>query len=80
MDTIKSLLNTFARPLLSKYIIRLVGYGLTAVSAKLAIDAPDSDAQAKLAGWITAGIIAGLTMLIDYFQHRTDKAEVPPVK
>ena len=76
MDTIKNMLDKYGRPLLAKYVQRGVTYGCAAISAKLAIDAPASDTQAKLVEWLVAGALAGLGMIIDYLHHKYDKQPV----
>ena len=80
METIKKLLNDWGRPLAAKYLTRFILWGAAAVSAKLAIDGPNSDALTKMGEWAAAGACAGVAMLIDYLHHRKDLAEVPPKK
>ncbi len=65
--------HTYGRPLLSKYITRLVLWGVTAISAKAAIDSPDQDTQTKVAEWLAALGAALLAGLVDYLHHRADK-------
>ena len=74
MDTIKALLDKYARPFLAKYAVRVVSYGATAISAKLAIDAPSADWQTQTANWLVTAALAGITMLIDYLHHKADTA------
>jgi len=76
MADIKEMLNTWARPLLAKYLLRGLTYGATALSAKLAIDSPNVDWLTKIAEWVAAAGCAGAAMLIDYYQHRADKKDV----
>jgi hypothetical protein len=73
MDAIKNLLNGFGRTLLVKWLVRGIGYGLTALSAKLAIDKPSDSVTGELAQWGATALIAGITMGIDFLQHRADK-------
>lgn len=75
MDMLKQFLNDYARPFLVKYVTRGLTYGATAISAKLAIFAPDEDTVTKVAGWVTAGALAGVAMLIDWIHHRKDRGE-----
>jgi hypothetical protein len=80
VETIKRLLNDWGRPLAAKYLTRLILWGATAISAKLAIDSPSSDTLTKVGEWAAAGACAGAAMLIDYLHHKKDLAEVPPKK
>ena len=80
MDTIKKLLNDWARPLLAKYATRALLYGGSVLAAKFAIDAPKDDTVAELGGWVAAAVCAGLAMLIDRWHAKKDLAEVPPKK
>ena len=78
MDTIKEILNQYARPFLVKHLTRWLTYGSAAISAKLAITAPDDDTVTKAAGWIAATIMAAVAMLIDWLHHRKDRAGSNP--
>ena len=70
MNTVKELLAKWATPLLVKWVLRGLTYGTAAISAKLAIDVPNQESQQALAGWVVAGVSAGLGMTIDYFQSK----------
>ena len=61
-----------------KYVARIVLYGATAISAKLAIAAPDNDTQAKVTDWIVTALLAGLAMLVDYWRHKSDQKNAAP--
>lgn len=79
MDSVKDFLVKFGQPFLMKYVARIVLYGATAISAKLAIAAPDNDTQAKVTDWIVTALLAGLAMLVDYWRHKSDQKEAAPV-
>jgi hypothetical protein len=72
-DTIKGLLGRFGRPLLAKYLTRLVLWGTAAISAKLAVDAPAADTQSKLVDWLVAIAAALLAAGVDYLHHALDR-------
>lgn len=71
-DTIKTLAVKFGNPLISKLMIRVVGYGCAALSARWAEAVPDADTQQKLIAWLTTVGVAALTAGIDYLQHKFD--------
>ena len=77
MDTIKAMLQKYARPFLVKYAIRVVTYGATAISAKLAIASPNADWQTQTADWLATAALAAITMLIDYYRHKADNPTTP---
>ena len=79
MDQIKALLEKYGRPFLVKYAARVVLYGATAISAKLSIDTPNQDAQSEIANWTVTALLAGLTMLVDYYRHKNDQIVAAPV-
>ncbi len=70
MDTIKNLLAKYATPLLVKYVLRGITYGFAALAARYAIEAPSSDTQAQLAGWIASAVSTAVALGIDYLQHK----------
>jgi uncharacterized membrane protein len=78
MDSIKDLLVRYGQPFLVKYAARVVLYGATAISAKLSIQSPDADTQAKVTDWIVTAGLAGLAMLVDYWRHVSDQQQAAP--
>ena len=79
MDSITALLEKYGRPFLVKYVARGVLYGATAISAKLSIDAPNQDAQQQVVNWTVTVLLAGLTMLVDYYRHKSDQVVAAPL-
>ncbi len=76
MDTIKALLAKYATPLLSKLVLRGLLYGTSAVTAKMAVAAPDSDVLTKVADYGAAIACALLAAGIDWAQHKYGKAQI----
>lgn len=81
METIKQLLEKYARPFLSKQITRWLLIGLAAICAKLGLD------EAEHYGWIygfsdfaAAAALAIAQILLDKYHHNKDLAQVPPKK
>jgi hypothetical protein len=88
MDTLKDILSRYGRPFLVKIVLRAIGYGLSvgwiakgyAILAPVA-GTPTQPTSADAAGWadMAAGLTIGVVMaVIDYYQHKADKAETPP--
>jgi len=73
MDTIKNLLNTYARPFAAKYATRAVLYGMTALTAKLSMDNTGTAGTAQVVGeWLATAACAAAAMLCDWLHHRAD--------
>ena len=75
MDWIKWIIQTWGRSLAGKYVLRFILWGGTALSAKLAIEAPSDDTSAKVADWFAAVLCACLALLVDWLHHQADHAQ-----
>jgi len=65
-----------ARPLLVKWLTRGV---LWLLAGKLGVDAVTAQSTGgEIANGLAAAVCVGIGLLIDYWHHKTDKAEVPP--
>lgn len=76
-DWLKELLTKYGRPLMVKWATRGVLWIATFISAKVAIDNPDAGTVGNIAEWVAAAACAALSLLIDRWHDKTDKAEVP---
>lgn len=78
MESIKALLDKFARPLLVKWLTRLVSWGATAIAAKLAVEAPAEDTQGQVVQWTVTVLLAVVAASIDWWHNRKDRASNRP--
>lgn len=73
MDALKALMLKYLTPYLAKIMLRIVGYGVTALAVKLGIDqasVPDATWQAGTASFLTATVVGLATLALDYWQHK----------
>lgn len=73
MDWVKEILNKYGRSLIAKWVLRGVGYGVSVPAVVKICGQMSGETQAGLADWLTAGIVGGLTLLLDYVQQRLDR-------
>lgn len=76
LKSIASWLLEKSRPLVVKLVTRAVGYGLTAWFGVAAATATDESSKAANAVYAAVAFLA--MAALDRWQHKTDKAEVPP--
>jgi hypothetical protein len=78
MESLNNMLDKIARPLLVKWLTRLVAWGCTAIAAKVAVEAPAEDTQGQVVQWTVTVLLGAVAAGIDWWHSRKDKAEASP--
>ena len=72
MDTIKGLLDKYAKSVIAKYMLRALVYGVVAISTWLHCTQPANDTLAQVADWAATVFVALVMWGLDKYSHKSN--------